>query len=211
MKSLILTVVCVIALVSCKGISHTETAVVDSVDSTGIVINNIMGRRSVRAYKDQPVEREKLLQVAECGINAPSALNKQPWQLRIVDDPEFISGVTKVYAEVNPKAVEEPGFKNAFRNAPAFIAVLSPADGSGSFDCGLLTENMLLSARALGLGTWVLGSTARFLSSDPGVRDYFEKLDIPDGYQLQVVVAIGYPDESPAAKPRRTDVVRFVE
>ena len=147
----------------------------DSVDSTGIVINNIMGRRSVRAYKDQPVEREKLLQVAECGINAPSALNKQPWQLRIVDDPEFISGVTKVYAEVNPKAVEEPGFKNAFRNAPAFIAVLSPADGSGSFDCGLLTENMLLSARALGLGTCVLGSTARFLSSDPGVRDYFEK------------------------------------
>ena len=170
-----------------------------------------MGRRSVRAYKDQPVEWEKLLQVAECGINAPSALNKQPWQLRIVDDPEFISGVTKVYAEVNPKAVEEPGFKNAFRNAPAFIAVLSPADGSGSFDCGLLTENMLLSARALGLGTCVLGSTARFLSSDPGVRDYFEKLDIPDGYQLQVVVAIGYPDESPAAKPRRTDVVRFVE
>ncbi|MCX4258516.1 MAG: hypothetical protein OSJ34_02190 [Muribaculaceae bacterium] len=43
------------------------------------------------------------------------------------------------------------------------------------------------------------------------MRDYFEKLDIPDGYQLQVVVAIGYPDESPAAKPRRTDVVRFVE
>ena len=70
---------------------------------------------------------------------------------------------------------------------------------------------MLLSARAIGLGTCLLGSTARFLSSDPGVRDYFEKLDIPDGYQLQVVVAIGYPDESPAAKPRRTDVVRFVE
>lgn len=211
MKSLFVSAACVMALASCTTGNSSGPQVAADVDSAKIVIDNIMNRRSVRAYKDQAVEREKLEQVAVCGINAPSALNKQPWVIRIVDDKEFIDGVTKVFAEVNPKMAGEPGFKNAFRNAPAFIAVLSPADGSGSYDCGLLTENMLLSARALGLGTCVLGSTARFLSTEPGVRQYFDRLDIPEGYQLQVVVAIGYPDESPAAKPRNSEVIRFVD
>lgn len=211
MKSLFVSAVCVMAMASCATGNSREPQAAADVDSAQIVIDNIMNRRSVRAYEDRAVEREKLEQVALCGINAPSALNKQPWALRIVDDKEFIDGVTKVFAEVNPKMAGEPGFKNAFRNAPAFIAVLSPADGSGSYDCGLLTENMLLSARALGLGTCVLGSTARFLSTEPGVRQYLDRLDIPEGYQLQVVVAIGYPDESPAAKPRNSEVIRFVD
>ncbi|MDE5935525.1 MAG: nitroreductase family protein, partial [Muribaculaceae bacterium] len=86
-----------------------------------------------------------------------------------------------------------------------------PKDDSGAYDCGLLTENMLLSARALGLGTCVLGSTARFMSSEPGVSEYVKRLDIPEGYKIQVIVAIGYPDESPAAKPRNEDVIRFVD
>lgn len=212
MKSLLLSVVCVAAMASCTGgVDRYETCEVAEADTAQIVIDNIMSRRSVRAYKEQPVEREKLELVAKCGINAPSAINKQPWALRIVDDPAFISGVTEVLKSVNPKQAAEPGFKNAFRNAPAFIAVMTPKDDSGAYDCGLLTENMLLSARALGLGTCVLGSTARFMSSEPGVSEYVKRLDIPEGYKIQVIVAIGYPDESPAAKPRNEDVIRFVD
>lgn len=49
-----------------------------------LVIETIMARRSVRMYKDMPVERCKLQKIVECGINAPSGMNKQPWQVRVV-------------------------------------------------------------------------------------------------------------------------------
>ena len=53
-----------------------------------LVIETIMARRSVRMYKDMPVERCKLQKIVECGINAPSGMNKQPWQVRVVDSRE---------------------------------------------------------------------------------------------------------------------------
>ena len=61
---------------------------------------------------------------SQCGINAPNGMNKQSWEVRIVDNPEFIDGITEVYKKANPKAAEDPSFKNMFRNAPtvAFIA-----------------------------------------------------------------------------------------
>ena len=209
---LLSSLICVVAMASCCGARVSDDNMdLSGIDSTMIILDNIMDRRSIRAYKDKPVEKDRLLAVAMCGINAPSALNGQPWMLRIVDNKDIINGVTEAFVKANPKAASEAGFKNAFRNAPAFIAVLSPEDGSGVFDCGLLTENMLLSARALGLGTCVLGSTTRFMNSDENARPYLERLDIPEGYQLLMIVAIGYPDESPEAKPRNEDVISFVE
>ena len=66
------------------------------------VIEAIEARRSIRAYKDTPVEREKLQLLAECGVKAPSAMNRQEWELRIVDNKEWIDACTADYL----KAVE---------------------------------------------------------------------------------------------------------
>ena len=63
-----------------------------------LVIETIMARRSVRMYKDMPVERCKLQKIVECGINAPSGMNKQPWQVRVVDSRDYIDGITGVSA-----------------------------------------------------------------------------------------------------------------
>ena len=59
-----------------------------TVENKNMVVETIMNRRSIRKYKDQPVEREKLQLIAECGVNAPNGMNSQPWELRIVDDIE---------------------------------------------------------------------------------------------------------------------------
>ena len=121
----------------------TETVVSDSVNAEqgNAVVEAIMSRRSIRKYKDQPVEREKLETIVNCGINAPSGMNRQPWQVRVVDNADYINGITEVFKKANPKAAEEPGFKNMFRNAPAVIFIASPKDGSGQLDCGLFYEN----------------------------------------------------------------------
>ena len=176
-----------------------------------LVIETIMARRSVRMYKDMPVERCKLQKIVECGINAPSGMNKQPWQVRVVDSRDYIDGITDVFRTANPRMAADASFKNMFRNAPAVIFIASPADGSGQLDCGLLGENMILAALSMGLGTCCLGGPVAFMNGNADAKPYVERLNLPEGYTLLYAIAVGYPDEKPEAKPRDVAKVQFVE
>ena len=176
-----------------------------------LVIETIMARRSVRMYKDMPVERCKLQKIVECGINAPSGMNKQPWQVRVVDSRDYIDGITDVFRTANPRMADDASFKNMFRNAPAVIFIASPADGSGQLDCGLLGENMILAAQSMGLGTCCLGGPVAFMNGNADAKPYVERLNLPEGYTLLYAIAVGYPDEKPAATPRDVAKVQFVE
>ena len=109
------------------------------------VLSNIMARRSVRKYLDKPVEHEKLETVALAGINAPSAMNRQNWAVRIIEDQKIMADV-----------------KGMCRNAPNLICVCAPADGRFDLDAGLMGENMMLAAQSLGLGTCIqTGDTSK--------------------------------------------------
>ena len=121
--------------------SQQKEVVTDSVSVSQVdpVIETIMSRRSIRKYKPEAVEREKMQTIVECGINAPNGMNKQSWEVRVVDNPEFINGLTEIFKKENPKAAERPGFQNMFNNAPtvAFIAY-DPRYDMSQIDCGLL-------------------------------------------------------------------------
>ena len=196
-------------LCSCGQPAQKEAVKAD--EGKNPVIENIMARRSIRKYKDQPVEREKLQQIVECGINAPSGMNQQPWEVRVVDNADYINGITEIYKKENPKTAEDPDFKNMFRNAPAVIFVASPKNGSGQLDCGMLGENMMLAALSLDLGTCCLGGPIRFMKSNEEAAPYLQKLGFSDDYELLYALAVGYPDEAPAAKPRNAEKVKFVD
>ncbi len=210
---------CLLAIIACTGMAinactpaqQKATEGDTATESKNAVIETIMARRSIRQYKEQPVEREKLQQIVECGINAPSGMNMQPWEVRVVDNPEYINGITEVYKKANPKATEDPTFKNMFRNATAVIFVANKKDGSGALDCGLLGENMMLAAQSLGLGTCCLGGPIRFMKTDAGAAPYLQKLAFSDDYELLYAIAVGYPDEAPAAKPRDAQKVKFID
>ncbi len=158
------------------------------------VLSNMLARRSVRKYLDKPVEHEKLETVALAGINAPSAMNRQNWAVRIIEDQKLMADV-----------------KGMCRNAPNLICVCAPADGRFDLDAGLLGENMMLAAQSLGLGTCIQTGPIRFLTTDEKAKTFRESLDIPDGYKLLYVIAIGYPDEQPDAKPRDTSKVKYIK
>lgn len=176
------------------------------------VINTIMARRSIRQYLDKPVEHEKLAAVVRAGINAPSGMNRQPWVIRVVEDQQLIAAVNKVYMQENPDQVaRDPHFKNMFRNAPNLICVCTPAKGGGELDAGLLGENMMLAAHSLGLGTCCLGGPVRFLLSNEQCKFFIDRLDIPEDYKLNYIIAIGYPDEQPEAKPRDDSKVKYIQ
>ncbi len=175
------------------------------------VLSNMMARRSIRKYLDKPVEHEKLEVIVRAGINAPSGMNRQPWIIRVVEDQKLIADVTEVYKRNNPEQVKrDKDFKNMFRNAPNLICVCTPAEG-GALDAGLLGENMMLAAQSMGLGTCCLGGPVRFLNSNAEAKFFLDRLDIPEGYKLNYILAIGYPDEQPDAKPRDASKVKYIK
>ena len=205
--------VLLLPLMACGGGAQqqapAETPVQDSLKNQ--VVETIMTRRSVRQYKPQAVERDKMQTIVECGINAPNAMNKQPWEVRVVDNADYINGVTELYKKANPKAADAPAFKNMFRNAPTVVFIGHDTKSESSpFDCGLLAENMMISAWSMGIGSCCLGSPARFMKT-PEAAEYLQKLGFSEGYELLYCIGFGYPDEAPAAKPREAAKVKFVE
>ena len=176
------------------------------------VISAIMNRRSIRRYEDKAVPRELLEKVAECGIHAPNAVNGQKWEVRIVDSPAFIDGVTRVFLEEAPEAAARNSFfKNVFRNAPAIICVAGAEGRFTDIDCGLMGENMMLAAYSLGLGTCCLGGPVDLMVNNPKARPFYDALQFSEGYTLRYILAIGYPDEAPEARARDKSKIQFVE
>ncbi len=201
------------AFISCGEMCCEQTSCCSSaVDTAGVVYNNIMARRSIRKYQPQPVERSKMDSIVMCGVNAPNGMNKQSYEVRIVDSKDYIDAITKVFASKHPEHAKGENFKNMFRNAPTvvFIAGDKSYDMS-SIDCGLLGENMALSAWSMGVGSCFLGAPVRFMLEDPDAKPYLDQLGFSEGYELLYVIAFGYPDEAPDAKPRRLDVVKYVD
>ncbi|MDD4141645.1 MAG: nitroreductase [Bacteroidales bacterium] len=182
------------------------------------VIQTIMARRSIRAYKSTPVSQDTLDVIMKCAVNAPNAMNRQSWEVRIVDDKNFIDGITAIFKETVVKGgdermikmVEDSSFVNMFRNAPTVIFVAGDDGRFTQIDCGLLGENIMLAAQSLGLGTCCLGSPVAFFEQ-PEAADYLQRLDLSEGYKLLYAIAIGYPDETPEAKPRDGMKVRYVD
>lgn len=209
MKRLILCLLAMASVVSIAAQSEYDNE----------VIRTIMARRSVRKYLDKPVEHSKLQAIVECGINAPSALNKQPWLVRVVEDTELIAQVTEVFKQEYPEVfkqenseqvVREAGFKNMFHGAQALICVCTPAQGGGEVDAGLMGENMMLAAQSLGLGTCCQMGPVRFLLTHDRAKFFLERLDIPSDFKLFYIIGVGYPDEQPDAKPRDASKVKYI-
>ena len=146
----------------------------------------IFKRRSIRKYEDRPVEREKLIDLLKAGTAAPSACNNQPWELVAVDDPA-------VMEQFHTRMKFGP------YNAPAAIAVCyNPQIGRSTScntfwqqDCAAVTENILIAAVSMGLGTVWLGAYP-----DEGTAAVVKEiLHLPAEVVPMCVIYVGYPAE----------------
>lgn len=203
---------CLMTLMSCGG-NQTETAAATETADEGAngTIETIMSRRSIRKYKDQPVERELLEQIAVCSMNAPSARNEQSWEVRFVDNAETLETIKNLAAE-GADAEKAAEIKDSFRGGPvvAFVAY-TKEDRWSSFNCGLLVENMMLAAKSLGLGSVCLGIPARFINESPKADEIRSILKLSPNYELTVCVTMGYPDEAPESRGRDESRVTFID
>ena len=194
-------------LMACTPQDNKEMA--DTKEDKNQVVETIMARRSIRKYNDQVVSREVMTQILDCGINAPNGQNKQSWEIRVVDNPEILAEMSKAMGEAHPQI---PMAKDCFRGAPVMVFIARDLSYDFSaYDCGLMAENMMLSAWSMGVGSICLGSPVRFLTDNDLCKPLVDKLGFSEGYELSLCVGFGYADEAPDAKPRDKQKYRFVE
>lgn len=139
-------------------------------------------RRSVRRFKDVPVEREKIEEIIDCARLAPSAVNLQPWEFVVVTD-----------ARKREEIARFTDYGKFIREAPVLIAVFCKDTKYYLEDGCAATENILLAAWALGLGScWVAGD------KKPYAEQVRKALQVPEGYRLVSLIALGYPEAVPS-------------
>lgn len=203
--NILLAGICLAAVISCNQPSQTAQS---SSEYENAVIENIMTRRSIRQYKDGPVARETMQTIMECGINAPSGQNRQSWEIRVIDDPAVMAEIIDLMAKGNPDT-DKGVIKGCFRNAPTMVFIANdPSYDFSVIDCGILSQNIMLSGWSLGVGSVCLGSPVRFLRNAP---EAIARLGFSNGYTPVICIGMGYPAESPEAKPRDFGKVKFVD
>ena len=209
LRHLLIGFVAMISSVSCC--QQGEECCQTNEEKTNSTIETIMARRSIRKYKDTPVSRETLNTILECGINAPNGQNKQSWELRVVDKPEVMEEIKEIMAAGNPDMKPEV-VKGCFRDAPVMIFIArDPSYKFSAYDVGLLSENIMLSAWSLGVGSICLGMPLFFIEGKEACKPILDKLAFSEGYEFCLCIGLGYADEEPKAKPRDMGKVKFVE
>jgi nitroreductase len=203
---LILVALALMATLSCQ-----QTPVQEESQYDNAAIENMMTRRSIRKYTAEPVSRELLSKIMECGINAPNGQNKQSWEVRIVDNPEVMAQIKNAVAEGHPQM--KPEFAHGcFRDAPIMVFIARDTTYPFSaYDCGMLSQNIMLSAWSYGVGSVCLASPVRMMMDNDACKPVLEKLGFSENYELSLCIGLGWPDESPEAKPRMMEKVKFID
>jgi len=151
-------------------------------------IDLIRSRKSIREYKDKPVEPEKLDLIKEVVLRSPSSRNFQPWEFVFVTDKKKIALLSKS---------KEKG-SDFLRSAPVCIVVCAERSMSDAWieDCSIASIFAQLAAQSLGLGSCWIQIRNRMHNESISAEDYVKEiLNIPDNLSVESIIAIGYPAE----------------
>ena len=159
----------------------------------------IKGRRSIRVYTDEPVDKEQLDAILQAGVWAPTGMGRQPWRFIIIENKDLIklvSNETKELVKQNmPQLAEQFSTDKDIvcYNAPMLVLVCAEKDPQWQnvnlLDSVLAAQNMFLKAYELGLGTCYMGFV-NFLNVKPEV---LHKLGVPENYDMLVPFIVGHP------------------
>lgn len=165
------------------------------------VMTAIKSRRSIRAYKSTEVEEEKLNLVLEAARLSPSARNLQNWKFIVVRDKKLRERL--VEAAAGQKFVGEAPL-TLIACATALERIMTCGQPANTIDLSIALSFMMLEAAELGLGTCWLGSFY-----EDKVK---EVLNLPEGYRVVAMTPLGYPDENPSPRPRKSieEIVEYI-
>lgn len=181
-------------------------------------IKIIKQRRSIRSFKDEQIKEEELQAVLEAGLYAPNA-GDQAWHFTVIQKKELLSRLNSAAKEaakqLNIEHLKELGNNAKFDclyGAPALIIVsgneLAPMPLEA--DCAAATQNMLLAAESIGLGTcWIFFVLLAFNSAQG--YELRKELKIPEGYRPYFSTVLGYKKaEAVKAPDRKPNLITYI-
>ena len=178
----------------------------------------ILARRSVRNYTTQKLGKATIPSLLEAAIRSPTTMHNEPWAFVIIQNHLLLKKlsdqaetmlvntmhVNQHQQSLNLSEFSENKNFNIFYNAGTLILICG--DTKMNFfeaDCWLATENFILAACAMGLGTCIIGCALSVLNL-PEVK---LKLSIPDDFMVVVPIIVGYPNGTHPPTPRKHPII----
>jgi nitroreductase len=186
------------------------------------LIDVLKKRRAVRKYTPVAVGRGEVESLIAAAIEAPSAMNLQPWAFAIVLDRQQIDGYAKrakdwllrnlsklsdpAQRRLEQRILEDPEF-TLFYHAPALVLVLAKSSEAQAIeDCCLAAENLMLAARDRDLGTCWIGFARPWLNL-PEIKAEF---GVPQEYQVVAPIVLGHAAGWPESHGRQPAEIHWI-
>ena len=201
-------------------------------------MKTILTRNSYRMFDGKPIGDEELDTIIQAGLHAPTGMNGQPWHFAVIKNPATLAKLADIRKNMRmpgppPGATPPPGAAppgpppppggapgaappgppppqaDPMRNAPVLILVCGKESHMTNFeDCALATENMMLAAWSLGIGSgWDHFFVMGFFNAPEAAALKAEM--IPEGYVVRSAVFYGYPTPPYRDKGPRTGTYKF--
>ncbi|MDR1070909.1 MAG: nitroreductase family protein [Gracilibacteraceae bacterium] len=180
-------------------------------------IEAISTRFSCRAFSGQTPPDEHLNTIAQAAVAAPSGMNRQPWRVIVLKNKDLLAeleaeGMKNLAAHPNKGVYERilsRGGKLYYHTPCMMIVPLAKAEPAGAelFDCGIVAQNIALSATALGINSLICGLAA-FAFAGEKKAEFHARLGFPEGYEIGIAVLLGYA-ENPGGKPHEPDMSKI--
>lgn len=169
------------------------------------VINNIMTRRSVRAFNEQLLTKEQLEVLIETGLCAPSGMGKQTWKFTGILNQEIIAKLASAMEEVLGRTDYN------FYHAKALIITTNERNSNfGKEDNACALENIFLAAHSMGIGSvWInqlLGNC-----DEPKIRAILDELGIPADHVAFGIAALGYDENEAKGQVKKIGQYAIIE
>ena len=147
------------------------------------VIDNILNRKSIRSFSNKKVEQEKIDLILKSAMAAPSAMNKQPWEIVVVTDNKKLEQIAKY--------IPNASYSKASQLTIIVCGNTAISEKFWIQDCCAMTENILLAVESLGLGA-VWCAVYPFEDKVEKVKKLF---NLPENIIPGMILALGYPSE----------------
>ena len=179
----------------------------------------IYSRRATREFTADPVDEKTLRNLIDAAVQAPSAVNQQPWAFCVVRSKALLAKISQeakahmvksspigLISHHFDQILNDPNF-DIFYHAPALIVICSVAEIPWAVeDCALAAENLMLAARAAGLGTCWIGFAQGWLGTPEGKA----ALNLPPAYKPVAPIIVGHPKTTPPAVSRKAPEIHWI-
>lgn len=187
------------------------------------LFSTIRNRRATRSYLAKPVSEEMIRTLIDFSIQAPSAMNLQPWSFIVIQNSKLLREISeeskkRIYSNPNfSKESGEHGFHllndpdfDIFYGALTLIVICAKNKEERQFntesDCFLAGQNLMLAATGMGLATCPIGLATETLS-DPGMC---KRLGVGSEFTPVLPIVVGYASTYPSAVERNPPIIKWV-